>query len=70
MILVHLAERKKSFFKKPKAVKEATAGVNIFTNMTVLAFFSCALTAYSPALALFIVTIAKDPVKIIILILR
>jgi len=37
--------------------------------MTVLAFFSCALTAYSPALALFIVTIAKDPVKIIILIL-
>merc|ERR1711956_15270 len=30
---------------------------------------SCALTAYSPALALFTVTIAKDPVRVIILIL-
>jgi len=37
--------------------------------MTVTAFFSCALTAYSPALALFTVTIAKDPVRVIILIL-
>jgi len=37
--------------------------------MTVMAFFSCALTAYSPALALFVVTIAKDPVRVIILIL-
>ncbi len=38
--------------------------------MTVLAFFGCALTAYSPALALFTITIAKDPVRVIILILR
>lgn len=37
--------------------------------MTVAAFFGCALTAYGPALALFVVTIAKDPVRIIILIL-
>ena len=37
--------------------------------MTVLAFFGCALTAYGPALALFALTIANDPVKIIILIL-
>jgi len=37
--------------------------------MTVTAFFGCALTAYSPPLALFIVTIAKDPVRVIILIL-
>merc|ERR1712018_808429 len=38
-------------------------------KMTVTAFFGCALTAYSPALALFTVTIAKDPVRVIILIL-
>ena len=38
--------------------------------MTVLAFFGCALTAYSPALALFAVTIARDPVRIIVLIFR
>jgi anterior pharynx defective protein 1 len=38
--------------------------------MTVLAFFGCALTAYGPALSLFALTIAKDPVRIIILILR
>ena len=38
--------------------------------MTVLAFFGCALTAYSPALALFMVTIARDPVRIIVLIFR
>jgi anterior pharynx defective protein 1 len=37
--------------------------------MTVLAFFGCALAAYGPALALFTLTIANDPVKIIILIL-
>jgi len=34
-----------------------------------MALISCALTAYSPALALFTVTIAKDPVRVIILIL-
>jgi len=34
-----------------------------------MALLSCALTAYSPALALFTVTIAKDPVRVIILIL-
>merc|ERR1711936_1458023 len=45
------------------------AGVRIVRKMTVIAFFSCALTAYSPALALFTVTIAKDPVRVIILIL-
>ena len=38
--------------------------------MTVPAFFGCLLTAYGPALALFFVTVAKDPVRIIILILR
>jgi len=37
--------------------------------MTVPAFFGCLLTAYGPALALFFVTVAKDPVRIIILIL-
>ena len=37
--------------------------------MTVLSFFGCALTAYGPALSLFLFTIASDPVKIIILIL-
>jgi len=37
--------------------------------MTITSFFGCALTAYSPPLALFIVTIAKDPVRVIILIL-
>ena len=47
-----------------------TAGVKNSANMTVMALFSCALTAYSPALALFTVTIAKDPVRVIILILR
>ena len=41
-----------------------------FRAMTVLAFFGCALTAYSPALALFMVTIARDPVRIIVLIFR
>ena len=38
-------------------------------NMTALAFFGCAFTAYGPALSLFLFTIASDPVKIIILIL-
>ena len=38
-------------------------------NMTALSFFGCAFTAYGPALALFLFTIASDPVKIIILIL-
>lgn len=37
--------------------------------MTVPAFFGCLLTAYGPAMALFFVTVAKDPVRIIILIL-
>lgn len=37
--------------------------------MTVTAFFGCALTAYGPALAMFILTIAHDPVRVIILIL-
>lgn len=37
--------------------------------MTVIAFFGCALTAYGPALAMFILTIAHDPVRVIILIL-
>merc|ERR1711935_1093548 len=46
-----------------------TASVKNSANMTVMALFSCALTAYSPALALFTVTIAKDPVRVIILIL-
>ncbi len=38
--------------------------------MTVAAFFGCALTAYGPVLAMFSLTIAKDPVRVIILILR
>lgn len=37
--------------------------------MTVFTFFGCAFTAYGTPLALFAFTIAKDPVKIIILIL-
>jgi len=37
--------------------------------MTAFTFFGCALTAYGPALSLFLLTIASDPVKIIILIL-
>merc|ERR1739838_693533 len=56
-----MEERKISF--------KFTAGVKNSSNMTVMALFSCALTAYSPALALFTVTIAKDPVRVIILIL-
>jgi len=44
-------------------------GAGAAARMTVAAFFGCALTAYGPALALFAVTIAKDPVRIIILIL-
>jgi len=38
-------------------------------TMTVTAFFGCAFTAYGPALAMFILTIAHDPVRVIILIL-
>jgi anterior pharynx defective protein 1 len=38
--------------------------------MTWSTFFGCALTAYGPPAALFAFTIAKDPVRIIILILR
>lgn len=38
-------------------------------KMTVTAFFGCAFTAYGPALAMFILTIAHDPVRVIILIL-
>ncbi len=38
--------------------------------MTVAAFFGCALTAYGHTLAMFTLTIAKDPVRVIILILR
>ena len=37
--------------------------------MTTLMFFGCGLTAFGPPLALFIFTIARDPVRIIILIL-
>merc|ERR1712018_836223 len=43
--------------------------VRFIYTMTISGFFGCALTAYSPPLALFIVTIAKDPVRVIILIL-
>lgn len=37
--------------------------------MTAWAFFGCALTAYGLPLALFVVTVARDPVRIIVLIL-
>jgi len=37
--------------------------------MTAYTFFGCALTAYGTPLALFLITISSDPVKIIILIL-
>ena len=37
--------------------------------MTIFTFFGCALTAYGPPFSLFLMTIASDPVKIIILIL-
>ncbi|XP_037082672.1 gamma-secretase subunit Aph-1-like [Pollicipes pollicipes] len=35
--------------------------------MTVMEFFGCGLLAFGPPLAMFIITIAKDPVRIIIL---
>ena len=37
--------------------------------MTLFSFIGCALTAYGPPAALFTITIASDPIKIIILIL-
>jgi len=37
--------------------------------MTALTFFGCAFTAYGPPLALFINTVAPDPVRVIVLIL-
>lgn len=37
--------------------------------MTALSFFGAALTAFGPALSLFVLTIAHDPVRIIVLIL-
>ena len=37
--------------------------------MTLYSFIGCALTAYGPPAAMFTITIASDPVKIIILIL-
>ena len=40
-----------------------------FLSMTLYSFIGCALTAYGPPAALFTITIASDPVKIIILIL-
>ena len=65
------ADKKKEKLKKREKLSfKFTAGVKNSSNMTVMALFSCALTAYSPALALFTVTIAKDPVRVIILILR
>ena len=38
--------------------------------MALLEFFGCAFIAYGPALAMFALTIAKDPIRIIILIAR
>ena len=40
-----------------------------FARMTAYTLIGCGLTAYGPGLSLFMVTIAKDPVRIIILIL-
>ncbi len=37
--------------------------------MTAWAFFGCALTAFGPPLALFVATVARDPVRVIVLIL-
>lgn len=36
--------------------------------MTLAEFSGCSLIAFGPALAMFMVTIAKDPIRIIILI--
>ncbi len=37
--------------------------------MTAWCFWGCALTAFGPPLALFVLTVSKDPVRIIVLIL-
>jgi anterior pharynx defective protein 1 len=38
--------------------------------MTVMEFFGCTFLSFGPPFALFCITIANDPVKIIILIAR
>ena len=38
--------------------------------MALYEFFGCAFIAFGPALAMFLLTIAKDPIRIIILIAR
>ena len=43
--------------------------MEVALTMTLYSFIGCALTAYGPPAALFTITIASDPVKIIILIL-
>ncbi len=37
--------------------------------MTAWTFFGCALTAFGPPLALFVFTVVRDPVRVIVLIL-
>ena len=63
--------------KKEQQLKKTDEGLEDFEvvkwliiRMTVAAFFGCFLTAYGPAIALFFLTVAKDPVRVIILILR
>lgn len=43
---------------------------NLQRNMALLEFFGCAFLAFGPPLAMFLLTIAKDPIRIIILIAR
>ena len=71
---VDRSKQKKQQLKTLKKTDEdedlGVNGVKWLIGMTVAAFFGCFLTAYGPAIALFFLTVAKDPVRVIILILR
>lgn len=41
-----------------------------YINMTVMEFFGCTFIAFGPPFALFVFTIARDPLRIIVLIAR
>ena len=40
------------------------------TKMTVMEFFGCTFIAFGPPLGLFVFTIARDPLRVIVLITR
>ena len=63
-------KKRRSFPKEnPSVTQNWTTSIKL-RAMTVLTFFGCVLTAFGPPLAMFIFTIAKDPVRILVLILR